>query len=96
MSLQATDLTDAQFGDVSQLVYRLAGIHLKSNKKALVRSRLMKRLRSLGLATFDEDLNLLSADTGKAEISSMIRSVLIGSVQQVAVKWAVIRQLIQG
>jgi chemotaxis protein methyltransferase CheR len=72
MNLFATELTDAQFGDVCQLVHRLAGIYLKENKKALVRSRLMKRLRFLGLTSFDEYLSLLSAEKGKAEIGSMI------------------------
>jgi chemotaxis protein methyltransferase CheR len=72
MSLYTTDLSDAQFGDVSQLVYRLAGINLKENKKALVRSRLMKRLRSLGLASFDDYLTLLEGDKGRDEISIMI------------------------
>ncbi|MGB5987415.1 MAG: protein-glutamate O-methyltransferase, partial [Desulfobacterales bacterium] len=61
--------------DVSHLVHRLAGIHLKENKKALVRSRLMKRLRSLGLTSFDDYMALLSGEKGPAELGSMIDAI---------------------
>ena len=75
MNLLATDLSDTQFQDVSQLVYRMAGIHLKENKKALVRSRLMKRLRSLGLPSFHDYMALLNSDQGRDELDSMIDAI---------------------
>jgi len=50
MTLAAADLNSKQFQKISDMVYRTAGINLKEGKEALVRARLMKRLRFLGMA----------------------------------------------
>ena len=45
--LLKVDLTPRQFQKISELVHRMCGIKLRAGKEALVRSRLMKRLRAL-------------------------------------------------
>ena len=72
MTLMLTELSDQQFIKISKLVYQLCGIHLKSGKEALVRARLMKRLRSLNLKSFDEYLKLIESKDGIHELGKMI------------------------
>ena len=47
-------ITDKEFKLFSALVYKESGIRLSDNKKALLVSRLSKRLRALGLDSFKE------------------------------------------
>ena len=55
MTLMSVDLSDKQFKKVSNIIYRSCGINLKDGKEALVRARLVKRLRALRM----ESINLL-------------------------------------
>ena len=71
-TLLSTDLTEAQFNAISSLVKSLAGINLTEAKKELVRARLTKRLRKLGLATFDDYVEYLQNDTTGAELVAML------------------------
>jgi chemotaxis protein methyltransferase CheR len=71
----STVLEDKDFRKMSQLVYRLCGINLKENKKALVRARLMKRLRALGLGSIKEYIKLLESDQGKEEMILLIDAI---------------------
>lgn len=72
MNLIGAELTESQFRKVSELIYQLSGIHLKTGKEALVRSRLMKRLRALKMSTFDEYLKYLESAEGKTELGHMV------------------------
>jgi len=71
-ALLSTELTEAQFNAISSLVKNLAGINLTDAKKELVRARLAKRLRKLGLATFDDYVEYLQGDTTGAELVAML------------------------
>lgn len=51
--------TDRDFERIRQLIYEHAGINLTAAKKALVYSRVARRLRVTGLTRFDEYLDLL-------------------------------------
>lgn len=66
------DLSAEQFQTISELVYQKAGIQLKSGKEALVRARLVKRLRALGLKTISEYMTLIRSERGDKEIGFMI------------------------
>ncbi len=68
----ATELSDVQFNKVKDLIYRECGISLKSGKEALVRARLTKRLRALGMGSFSEYLDYLENDDDQIELTSMI------------------------
>lgn len=72
MSVISTDLNDNEFNKISELVYRLCGICLTDGKKALVRSRLLKRLRDLGLPSIREYIKYIEGDNGKQEMGHLV------------------------
>lgn len=53
--------SDADFNRVKTIIYRKAGIHLADSKRQLVYSRLARRLRVLGMESFNEYLDYLDA-----------------------------------
>lgn len=65
-------LTDAQFSEISELVRSLAGINLHDGKKQLVKARLNKRLRVLGMTDFRQYLAYLEKDATGAELTTML------------------------
>ncbi len=58
---QEFKLAPAEFERVCRLIYQRAGISLHAGKQAMVYSRLARRLRDLGLASFTDYLDLLEA-----------------------------------
>ncbi len=70
--LGACQLSDEQFARISRLVKDLAGINLHDGKKELVKARLNKRLRALGLACFDEYIDRVRDDASGAELTAML------------------------
>lgn len=72
MSILSTELTDGDFIKISRLIYRLCGINLKENKKALVRARLVKRLRALKMSTIKQYMRYLASENGLKEMGSLI------------------------
>ena len=66
------ELTESQFNKISDLVKRLCGINLHDGKKDLVKARLSKRLRSLGLQSFEQYMDYIAGAQGPAEISAML------------------------
>ena len=72
MNLAATDLKPQEFQKISDLVYRTSGINLKQGKEALVRARLMKRLRTLGIQRVDDYLDYLENDRQGQEVACLI------------------------
>ena len=66
------ELAPSQFQDISRTVYDVAGIQLRPGKEGLVRSRLAKRLRALGVATYDEYLARVAGDASGRELAEMV------------------------
>lgn len=66
------DLNQQQFAKISTLVYRTAGINLKQGKEALVRARLMKRLRALGIERVEDYFDHIESAEGSLEIGQLI------------------------
>ena len=60
------------FDKISQIVYKYSGIRLTSGKEELVRSRLIKRLRTLGLDSFSSYLRYIKEDKSAQELHAMI------------------------
>lgn len=63
-------LTEAEFNRVRRVVYDLCGINLVPGKEGLVKTRLSKRLRSLGVKNFRDYLERVEKDP--AELGLMI------------------------
>ncbi|MBV1776716.1 chemotaxis protein CheR [Burkholderiaceae bacterium DAT-1] len=68
------DLTDRAFSEIRQKIYARAGINLDARKKPMVYSRLARRLRQLGLDTFEAYLGLLE-DPNDEEWQSFINAL---------------------
>ena len=68
------DLSPLDFTRLSQLVFESSGIYLKPDKAELLRSRLAKRLRALGLTSFKDYWEVLKADPG-SELPRMLDQV---------------------
>ena len=59
------DFTDTNFDRVRKLIYDHAGISLSPSKREMVYSRLGRRLRALGLSSFDDYLEVLETGDGE-------------------------------
>ncbi len=70
--IESTDLTEAQFRQIATLVKDLVGIDLHQGKQQLVRARLAKRLRQLGIPTFKQYLDYLRGEGGGDELTAML------------------------
>jgi len=73
--LDSPDLTDAQFLEISALVKRLCGLNLHRGKRQLVKSRLIRRIRQLGLPGFREYIEYLQADESGGEVTEMLNAL---------------------
>ncbi|MFM9942565.1 MAG: CheR family methyltransferase [Hyphomicrobiaceae bacterium] len=68
-------MTAADFGRIAAMLQEDAGIHLGPSKATLVYSRLAKRLRSLGLDSFQAYCTLVGADDGAEERRHMMAAL---------------------
>ncbi len=66
------NLTEAQFRNIATLVKDLVGINLHDGKQQLVRGRLVKRLRKLGMSTFTQYLKYVQSPAGADELTAML------------------------
>jgi chemotaxis protein methyltransferase CheR len=67
--------TDADFRKIAAMVHGDAGIHLPDAKATLVYSRLAKRLRALGLASFRDYCELVTGAEGVDERQKMLAAL---------------------
>jgi chemotaxis protein methyltransferase CheR len=68
-------LSDADLTRIVRLVYERSGITLHSGKRALVLSRLQKRLRSGGFTSFAAYLEHVERDRSGAEITMLLDAI---------------------
>jgi chemotaxis protein methyltransferase CheR len=66
------ELTPTQFTRITTLLYDHAGIRMREGKEGLVRARLAKRLRRLGLPDFDAYLEFVESEPDRREFAEMI------------------------
>ncbi len=75
MSMTSTELRDVDFEKIRRLVYDLCGINLHDGKKALVKSRLNKRLTEGGFGSFSKYYKYVTTKEGADELITMIDSL---------------------
>jgi chemotaxis protein methyltransferase CheR len=68
-------INDKEFESFRELIYRESGIKLRDNKKDLLRQRLNKRIRVLGLSSFGEYFRLVEGDRSRKELTEMIDAI---------------------
>src|SRR3972149_2069081 len=71
-----TPIPEGEFEAIRDLIYRECNLHLRETKKALLVSRLGKRIKNLGLKTFSDYYDYITNGPGKgAEFMEMIDAV---------------------
>jgi chemotaxis protein methyltransferase CheR len=68
-------LTDAEFRTISRILHQDSGIALAPSKMALVYSRLVRRLRALGLRSFADYCALVAGEGGREERHEMLAAL---------------------
>ena len=66
------ELTAGQFTRITDMLYEHCGIRMREGKEGLVRARLAKRLRTLGLPDFDAYLSFVQSERSRTEFAEMI------------------------
>ncbi|WP_051091483.1 CheR family methyltransferase [Aureimonas ureilytica] len=69
------ELSVAEFGRIARIIRDEAGIHLADAKTSLVYSRLVKRLRAVGIASFSTYCDLVESAAGKSELKKMVEAL---------------------
>jgi chemotaxis protein methyltransferase CheR len=67
--------TQENFAQIAALLYQQAGISLSDTKATLVYSRLAKRVRALGLYSFDDYCDLVASEAGEEERGRMLNAL---------------------
>jgi chemotaxis protein methyltransferase CheR len=70
--LSAMEMTSSQFDAIRSFLHQSCGIKLTDGKESLVKSRLMKRIRALGMVSFDDYMSHLKKDTANQERVALI------------------------
>jgi len=65
-------LTPAHFERIVAMLHAHAGIRMRVGKEGLVRARLAKRLRALGLTDYDAYLDVVERDPARREFTEMV------------------------
>jgi chemotaxis protein methyltransferase CheR len=69
------DLTEADFRMVSDIIHREAGIVVRQHKQAMVRGRLARRARELGLASVQDYCRLLKGPELAKELPGLMNAL---------------------
>jgi len=68
-------ISDSEFTRIRKLIYARFGITLSDEKRSLVVGRLQKVLKSRGLATFTDYVNLLESDSTGQSLSELVNRI---------------------
>lgn len=74
-SLSGPALDDHSFQTISKFAYEKAGLAIAPSKAAMVRTRLARRLRHLGLDSFEAYCNYVQSDQGEPEQVQLISAL---------------------
>lgn len=74
-ALSGPTLHDADFARIATIAHREAGLAIGAGKSAMVRTRLARRLRALGLSSFAAYCDYVEGAEGRAEIGLMISAL---------------------
>lgn len=70
-----TDISDRLFKKFAALVYAKSGINLHEGKRQLLRARLAKRLRAVGVESFEEYYDYITLVDEGSEVIEMVNAV---------------------
>lgn len=68
-------ISDQAFARIAKIALREAGIVLATSKVSMVKSRLTRRLRALGMSSFDDYLDLVETGNDSTELGNFISAL---------------------
>jgi chemotaxis protein methyltransferase CheR len=69
------ELNEKEMAEFQAIIYRISGMRINESKKVLLSSRILRRLRATGIATYGEYLKLVQSIEGRAELEAMMDAV---------------------
>ena len=69
------ELTDKEYQNYCELIYRVAGIRIAENKRVMVGNRVRRRLRATGISSFNEYYTLLISPAGSSEMPLFLDAI---------------------
>ncbi len=71
------EMTKSTFDNYRNTIYKICGIYFTDSKKYLLESRILKRINTLNLETFEKYLELISSPKGRSELNSLFEAITI-------------------
>lgn len=68
----SVDISDAEYAQFQQLIYKIAGISMSDSKRTLLVGRLGRRLRHHKMKSYSDYFKLVTSPSGKAELQQMV------------------------
>ena len=65
-------ITDTEYAQFQEFIYKQVGITFTGDKKTLIASRLGKRLRELELTSYQEYLDYVRGEAGQEELTNLL------------------------
>ena len=69
------ELTDEEYEQFCELIYRAAGIRIADNKRVMVSNRVRRRLRATGIESFAEYYTFLTSPAGGGEMPLFLDAI---------------------
>jgi chemotaxis protein methyltransferase CheR len=69
------ELTDGEYRNYCELIYRVAGIRIAENKRIMIGNRVRRRLRATGILTFAEYYTFLTSPAGNGEMPLFLDAI---------------------
>jgi chemotaxis protein methyltransferase CheR len=69
------ELSDGEYKNYCELIYRVAGIRIAENKRIMIGNRVRRRLRATGILTFTEYYTFLTSPAGNGEMPLFLDAI---------------------
>jgi chemotaxis protein methyltransferase CheR len=69
------ELTDGEYRNYCELIYRVAGIRIAENKRIMIGNRVRRRLRATGILNFAEYYTFLISPAGNGEMQLFLDAI---------------------
>jgi chemotaxis protein methyltransferase CheR len=69
------ELTDGEYRNYCELIYRVAGIRIAENKRIMIGNRVRRRLRATGILSFAEYYTFLISPAGNGEMPLFLDAI---------------------
>jgi chemotaxis protein methyltransferase CheR len=74
-SMNHAELTDEEYEKYCELIYRIAGIRMATNKRVMVSNRVRRRLRAIGITSFAKYFTFVTSRAGNGEMPLFLDAI---------------------